>query len=91
MSSSKNRGNPANPMVWIVIGVLLLAPFVGTLWVSAYARAEPALWGFPFFYWYQLLWVPIAAVCTGIAYRLVIRYWRRRETAGPGSREDTRP
>ena len=29
------------------------------------------LWGFPFFYWYQLLWVFIASGCTYLAYRLV--------------------
>ena len=26
-----------------------------------YADETPRLWGFPFFYWYQLLWVLLAA------------------------------
>jgi hypothetical protein len=29
---------------------------------------EPTLLGFPFFYWYQLLWVPITALLTWVAY-----------------------
>jgi hypothetical protein len=28
----------------------------------------PELFGFPFFYWYQLLWVLISAVLAGIVY-----------------------
>jgi hypothetical protein len=32
--------------------LLLLIPFVITLAVPLYNRSEPALWGFPFFYWY---------------------------------------
>ncbi|HMC70560.1 MAG TPA: DUF3311 domain-containing protein, partial [Mycobacteriales bacterium] len=37
--------------------VLLIAPFIGTLWVSTYASKSPTLFGFPFFYWYQFAWV----------------------------------
>lgn len=51
--------------------VCLLAPFVALLWVTSYAKAEPRLWGFPFFYWYQFLWVPVASLLTYVAYRLV--------------------
>ena len=36
--------------------LLLLIPFIATLTVPLYNRAEPALWGFPFFYWYLLVW-----------------------------------
>jgi hypothetical protein len=41
------------------------------MWVGSYAQEDPRLWGFPFFYWYQLLWVFIASGCTYLAYRLV--------------------
>jgi len=54
-----------------VAGVLLLAPFVALLWVSSYAKDDPRLWGFPFFYWYQFLWVLLASLFTFLAYRLV--------------------
>ena len=42
---------------WHWSRILLLIPFVAVLWVPFYNRAEPSLAGFPFFYWYQLLWV----------------------------------
>jgi membrane protein implicated in regulation of membrane protease activity len=37
--------------------LLLLIPFIALLWVPFYNFVEPALWGIPFFYWYQFLWV----------------------------------
>ena len=42
--------------------------FVAVLWPPFYNRIEPTLGGMPFFYWYQLLWVPISAIITGIVY-----------------------
>lgn len=45
---------------------LLVLPFVGTLVPQLYNRAEPALFGLPFFYWYQLAWVIITSVLLGI-------------------------
>jgi hypothetical protein len=53
------------PVMW----VLLLLPFVGLLWVPFYNFQEPALFGFPFFYWYQLAWVPICSLLIWIVYR----------------------
>lgn len=47
---------------------LLLLPYIGLLWIPFYNFDTPGLWGFPFFYWYQLAWVPITAVMTWIAY-----------------------
>jgi len=52
---------------------LLLLPFVGLLWVPFYNHELPALFGFPFFYWYQLLWVPITAGLIWIVYRHNLR------------------
>ena len=49
---------------------LLILPAIGLLFPGFYARATPALFGFPFFYWYQLLWVLIAAAITGMVYLL---------------------
>jgi membrane protein implicated in regulation of membrane protease activity len=64
------------PATLLVIGVLLAAPLVALLWVGSYASQKPRLWGFPFFYWYQLLWVIIAATMTTVAYFLVTRTGR---------------
>jgi hypothetical protein len=48
--------------------LLLLVPFVAMFWVPSYNRIEPEWGGIPFFYWYQLLWIPIAAGLTLIVY-----------------------
>jgi hypothetical protein len=44
---------------------LLIFPFVGTLLPFLYNRAQPALFGMPFFYWYQLAWVVVTAALLG--------------------------
>ena len=62
--------------IWIVIAVLLAASLVGTLWVPFYNRLTPTFRGFPFFYWYQLMWVPIVAILAFAAY-LLSRLGRR--------------
>jgi hypothetical protein len=51
--------------------LLLILPFVGLLYPPLYAHHDPVLLGFPFFYWYQLAWVPAAAAITLIVYRKV--------------------
>jgi len=48
--------------------LLLLLPFVALLWPPFYAKATPRLGGFPFFYWYQFLWVLLGAALTGLVY-----------------------
>jgi len=63
-----------------VITVALAAAVVGTLWVPFYNRTTPALGGFPFFYWYQLLWVPAVALLSWVAYAL-----SKRASAGGGA------
>jgi hypothetical protein len=35
---------------------LLLPRYVGLLWLPFYNFHDPVLFGFPFFYWYQLAW-----------------------------------
>ena len=47
---------------------LLLIPCIAVLWVPSYNSVDPTLFGMPFFYWYQLLWVPLSALLTGIVY-----------------------
>jgi hypothetical protein len=49
--------------------ILFVLPFIAMLWVSSYNRLTPELFGFPFFYWYQLLWVVLSAVLAGIIYK----------------------
>ncbi|WP_375432254.1 DUF3311 domain-containing protein [uncultured Friedmanniella sp.] len=74
-----------------VVAVILLAAIVVPLLVSSYDQIEPRLFGFPFFYWYQLLWVFIAAACCGLSYWLLKReaaaYARRSGQHDAGSRD----
>ncbi|WP_306458001.1 DUF3311 domain-containing protein [Tunturiibacter gelidoferens] len=51
---------------WVL---LLLLPYLGLCFPIVYARSTPALWGFPFFYWYQFAWVILASVLLAIVYR----------------------
>ena len=47
---------------------LLVLPFIALMWVPFYNSVEPTLWGFPFFYWYQFLWLLITAVLISFLY-----------------------
>jgi hypothetical protein len=47
---------------------LIVIPYIAVFWVSSYNTAEPALFGIPYFYWYQLLWVLISMGILAIAY-----------------------
>jgi Protein of unknown function (DUF3311) len=48
---------------------LLVIPLIGTLIPAFYNKANPKLFGIPFFYWYQLLWIPIAVTITIVVFR----------------------
>lgn len=48
--------------------LLLVAPFIATLYIPFYNSVQPSFYGIPFFYAYLLLWVPISAAITGIVY-----------------------
>jgi len=66
-SASPNK----NPARWGTVAVLLAATVAGALWVPLYARVRPELGDFPFFYWYQLVLVPVVAAVCWICYLLV--------------------
>jgi membrane protein implicated in regulation of membrane protease activity len=71
------------PGAVVAVAVLILAPIVALMWVGSYARETPRLWGMPFFFWYQFLWVFLAAACTYTAYLIVLATSpRRREPTG---------
>ena len=62
---------------------LLLVAVVVPLLVPLYNRVEPTLFGWPFFYWVQLAFVPLGVLATFLAYRAA----RRRPAAGRPDRE----
>jgi Protein of unknown function (DUF3311) len=57
----------------IVVSVILLAAIIVPLLVPTYDQKEPRLFGFPFFYWYQLLWVFLCAALVGLCFWLLQR------------------
>ncbi len=59
--------------------VLLAIPCIAVLIVPWFNRVDPEIAGIPFFYWWQMLWVPLSGVFIGIVYRMVVK---------PGSKED---
>lgn len=71
--SPLHEAPPANHTLLGIAVVLLALPIIALMLVSTYARKEPVLWGFPFFIWYQFLWVFLCSGCTYAAYRLVLK------------------
>lgn len=47
--------------------LLLLVPFL-MLVTPWFNTEEPELFGMPYFYWSQFLWVPVGVVCVAIVY-----------------------
>lgn len=76
--------------LWLLVAVLLAASLVAVLWVPFYNRTTPTVANFPFYYWYQLLWIPIVSILGGLAYALTRAAQRGAEVAsrphaGPGA------
>jgi len=74
-----------SPATWGVVAVLLTVAIAGTLVVPIYARSLPKLGAFPFFYWFQLIWVPVAAILCWISY-LLLKTKPPRSTRPPSTR-----
>jgi hypothetical protein len=51
-----------------LVTVLLLLPYLAIVGVPFYNRAAPEIAGIPFFYWYQLMWIPLGSVLLLLAY-----------------------
>jgi hypothetical protein len=71
-----------NPATWVAVSIMVTIGIVGTLWVPIYARSGPKLGNFPFFYWYQLIWVPVVAILSLFSYLLLRRKPHDRADAG---------
>ena len=69
--------------LWALVGVLLIPPIVVPLIVPIYAREDPELWGFPFYYWFQFAIIPVAAAFTTAAY-VVAKAATRRDRVARG-------
>ena len=65
-SAERTTGKP-DGLRWNPWNVLLAVPLL-MLITPLYNSIEPRLFGMPFFYWSQFLWVPIGVVCVAIVY-----------------------
>ena len=72
------------PSTVAAVGVMLTIAIMGSLWVPLFARSQPESRGFPFFYWYQLILVPVTSLLCWICYLLLRTRPRRRAGRGPG-------
>jgi hypothetical protein len=77
-----NKSGPGAPLplvtpARVIAAICVIVPFISVLWVPIYDKATPEAGGFPFFFWWQLLWVAITAGLMGLAYFVV----RREEVA----------
>jgi membrane protein implicated in regulation of membrane protease activity len=70
----------------VIVGVLLLLGIVPALLVGLYDRMDPTLLGFPFFYWFQFLLIPVTSVLTYTVYRML-----RQPVDRPGQHRGDRP
>jgi Ca2+/H+ antiporter len=71
-----------NPLSAATATAALLIAVIGAFWVPFYARSTPKLGDFPFFYWFQLIWMPVVMVLCYATYLLM-----RRMPAADGSAE----
>ncbi len=53
----------------MIKAILLLLPSAIALSVPPYNHIDPRLFGFPFFYWFLLLLIPISCIGTFLVYR----------------------
>jgi uncharacterized membrane protein len=55
---------------WIVVAILLGVGIVVPLLVPLYDSETPELIGFPFYFWFQFLLIPVVSALTYTAFRI---------------------
>ena len=70
---SQDGAPPANRALQVLAAALLAVPILALIPVGWYSRRSPELAGFPFFVWYQMLWVFLCAAFTYSAYLVTQR------------------
>jgi hypothetical protein len=92
-ASDRSGGANTRPL-WLAVGVLLAVGILLPLMVGIYDQESPALWGFPFFYWFQFMLIPVTAVVTYTAFRISQTATRRERAArglpGPAENGESR-
>ena len=70
------RRSDRSPWNW-----LLVVPIVVPLLVPLYNKVEPTLFGWPLFYWLQLVFVALGVLTTSVVYRMTRRSVSDRQAA----------
>jgi uncharacterized protein DUF3311 len=70
------RRSDRSPWNW-----LLVVPIVVPLLVPLYNKVEPTLFGWPLFYWLQLVFVALGVLTTSTVYRMTRRSPAERQAA----------
>jgi hypothetical protein len=79
MSSENKRPSQTGP--WALV-VLILAPAVVLpLLPGIYAKEDPKLWSFPFFFWFQFALIILSTILTSVAFVVASRADRRDRVA----------
>ena len=66
--AAPGKRTDSSPWNW-----LLIIPIVVPLLTPLYNHDSPRLWGFPAFYWLQLLFILLGVATTGLVYRMTRR------------------
>jgi hypothetical protein len=66
--SKPNSVRPLGPLQVILLAI----PCIAVLIIPYFNVLEPSFYGIPFFYWWQLLWVPLSGVFIAIVYKMVV-------------------
>jgi uncharacterized membrane protein len=76
MSHRSTQPEPAGPSArtttgaWVLVAALLAVGIVVPLMVFLYDSQTPTLFGFPFYYWFQFLMIPIVSLLTFTAFKI---------------------
>ena len=74
--------------IWVIVALLLLVGTIVPLLVGTYDSEKPTLLGFPFYYWFQFLLIPVVSTLTYIAFKLSESATERdRRARGIGRRQ----
>jgi hypothetical protein len=79
------RRSDRSPWNW-----LLLVPIIVPLLVPLYNATDPTLFGWPRFYWLQLVFVALGVATTALVYRMTRRSSTERRAAQDAIARDAR-
>jgi uncharacterized membrane protein len=82
MSDPRHSSGRRTGGAWAAVGVLLAVGIVVPLLVFLYDSESPTLLGFPFYYWFQFLLIPIVSALTFAAFRISVAATRRDREGG---------